>query len=259
MSAGYVAAILIGASVLLGLIIAFAVPPILRQSRIASRARRDYEQARGTQHLRQIRDSRRALDDRLGRLEVDKAKLKLDMQDMPAQRDRELSQALCSHIVHNHLTDISGIGPTLRDSIIALCFDGTLESLCRADRVHGVGDTKVWAIRGWVYEWTERLPQLMRQNFPKKRSINEEYDAKEHDASKRLVDLQEEIDSMKQLRQLAMAEEQRLGKVTVEHFRKAYKQDGDASRAVDEYLEGAFKEWETVPAWFAELISEYGA
>jgi hypothetical protein len=63
---------------------------------------------------------------------------------------------------------------------------------------------------------------------------------------------------MNRLGSLASAEEDRLSEVTVAHFQQAYRQDKEASEAIDQYLQGAFAEWAPMPSWFKTLISEYG-
>jgi hypothetical protein len=258
MSGEYQAIILIVAFILLTLLIVLVLPPMLRQSRIASRARRDYEQARGTHHLRQIRKSLGILDDRLKDLEKERLKLKRNIGRLTGQRSSELSSALCRHIAQTHLTDIDGIGPKLRDRIIATCFDGTLDSLTHVEnRVYGVGQKKALDIRMWVLEWKPQLPDLFKEGLPDKATISEKYDRREQELGKRLRETEGKIQAMNDLLNQATTEEKRLSQVTVAHFRQAYREDKDASQAVDEYLQGAFPEWAPMPSWFKTLISEY--
>ena len=258
MSEEYQAIILIAAFILLTLLIVLVLPPMLRQSRIASRARRDYAQARGTHHLHQIRESLGILTDRLKNLEKERHKLNHDIQTLAEQRSSELSSALCRHIAQTHLTDVDGIGPKLRDRIIATCFDGTLDGLRHADnRVYGVGQKKAWDIWIWVLKWKPQLPELLKEDFPNKAAISEKYDRKEREYKRRLKETEEGIQEMGDLKTLAAAEEKRLSQVTVAHFRQAYREDKDASQVVDEYLQGAFPEWAPMPSWFKILISEY--
>ena len=254
----YVAIILASISVLLVVLVILALPAILRLLRLASRARRDYQRARGTQQLRQIRNSLKILRRRLRSLEQEKLRLSCTLRELEQERTEELSRALQRHLVEARLTEIDGIGPKLQDQIIRYSFDGSLRSLRGAYRVRGVGQQKQWALQHWAEQRERELPHLMKQSFPNKKRINNEYNRKERDITKSLKDVEGKIDSMKQLRGLASAEEERLSEVKVVHFRQAHKQNKEASKAVDQYLQGAFAEWEPMPSWFKTLISEYG-
>jgi len=253
-----IAVVLLAVYVLLVVLMFLGLSSILLQSRLASRARRDYQRARGTQHLRQIRDSLKILSKRLHSLEQEKLQLSSILRRLEQERADRLSRVLCRHVVETQLTQIDGIGPKLRDRIIMHSFDGTLHSLRRAYRVRGVGRQKQWGIQRWVEQKERQLPLLMKQDYPNKREINDEYDQKERRLKKNLKEIETEIDLINQLRILASAEEERLSQVTVAHFRQAYEQDKEASEAVNQYLQGTFAEWEPMPSWFRTLISEYG-
>ena len=253
-----IAVVLLAVYVLLVVLMFLGLSSILRQSRLASRARRDYQRARGTQHLRQIRDSLKILSQRLHSLEQEKHRLSSTLQRLEQERTDRLLRALCRHIAETQLTQIDGIGPKLRDRIIMYSFDGTLRSLRGAYRVRGVGRQKQRGIQRWVEQRERQLPLLTKQDYPNKREINDEYDQKERKLRKTLKEVEKEIDSMSQLRSVASAEEERLSQVIVAHFRQAYGQDKEASEAVDQYLQGTFAEWAPMPPWFKTLISKYG-
>jgi hypothetical protein len=161
-------------------------------------------------------------------------------------------------MIETELAQIDGIGPTLRDRIIQYSFDGTLPSLRGAYRVRGVGQQKQWAIQRWVQKREQELPRRMKEEFPSKNRINDQYDQRERKLEKSLKKIEEEIDAMHRLATTASTEEERLSQVTVAQFRQAYKQDKEASEAVAEYLQGSFAEWESMPVWFETLISKYG-
>jgi hypothetical protein len=250
--------ILIVAAAFLTLVIILVLPPILRGARIASRAHRDYEQARGTLHLHQIRESLVVLNARLNELETEKRRISYELHQAPRQQSQELSRALCRHLAKTRLTDVDGIGPKLRDSILATCFDGTLDSLTRAQHlVRGVGDVKALAIRAWVSKWKPLLPELMETSFPEKCSINDRYARAAQQRRKKIREIETNIETLTHLHDPASAEALRLSKVTVEHFLQALKQDVQASEKVDLYLQGAFPEWGPMPAWFKTLVAEY--
>jgi biopolymer transport protein ExbB/TolQ len=244
--------------VLVLLVNVLVFPSILARSRLVSRTRRDYEQARGTQHLRQIRDSLEILNKKLKSLEQEKQKLNSSLRRVEPERRDRLSRALCRRIVETQLTEVDGIGPTLRDRIISYCFDGTLDSLLDAYLVHGVGQQKQWAIQRWVAQRKRELPARMSQDFPGKKRINAEYNRLRQNLEKKLREAEEKLEAMRQLQTAATAEEERLSRVTAAHFLQAHQQDTEASEAVDQYLQGTFAEWASMPDWFRTLISEYG-
>ena len=254
----YVAVVLIAIYILLVVLIVLALPAMLRQSRLVSRARKDYRRARGTQHLRQIRDSLKILNKRLESHEQEKDRLSRTLRRLEQERTDKLTHALCRYVVETQLTQIDGIGPKLRDRIIRYSFDGTLDSLRRAYRVRGVGQQKQWAIRHWIAQKERELPRLMKGSFPGRTGINDEYKQREQNLRKSLKEVEKELDAMRQLRTVASAEEERLSGVTVTHFRQAYKPDREAAEAVAQHLQGTFAEWEPMPSWFKALISKYG-
>lgn len=255
---GHLSIVLIVFYILFLLAIVLALPSILRQSRLASRARRDHQRARGTQHLRQIRDSLKVLNRRRDSLDQERQRLRGTLGRLEQERTNKLASALCRHIVETQLTQIDGIGPKLRDRLIRSSFDGTLRSLRSAYRVSGVGQQKQWAIERWVEYKEQELPHLMTQDFPNKTTITDEYDRQERELRKNLQEIEERVESMSRLASLATAEAERLSEVTVAHFRRAYAQDREASEAVGKYLQGAFPEWAPMPSWFKTLLSEYG-
>lgn len=254
----YVSVVLIAIYILLVVLVVLALPTMLRQSRLASRARKDYRRARGTQHLRQIRDSLKILSKRLDSHEQEKKRLSSTLRRQEQERTDKLTHALCRYVVETQLTQIDGIGPKLRDRIMRYSFDGTLHSLRGAYRVRGVGQRKQLAIQHWIAQKERELPRLRKGSFPGKTRISDEYKQREQDLRKSLKEVEKELDAMRQLRTVASAEEERLSGVTVMHFRQAYKPDKEAAEAVAQHLRGTFAEWEPMPSWFKTLISEYG-
>jgi len=197
--------------VLIIILMAITSPVILRQLMIYFRARRDYRLARGTQHLKQIRISRRTLNIKIRDCEDEKRKLKNTIKEIKQERSKKLLNALSRHIIETRLADIEGIGPVLQNRIINHCFDGTVGSLRRAHIVNGIGHEKLKAISNWVdivekYE----IPNLIKKDFPNKQRINDEHDQKELELNKRLGDIDAKIAAMKRIEKLASAEISRL-------------------------------------------------
>lgn len=62
---------------------------------------------------------------------------------------------------------------------------------------------------------------------------------------------------MREVKEVASNEVDRLNRVTVTHFKRAYQGDKEASKIVNEYIHGVFPEWAPMPEWFKTLISEF--
>ena len=209
----YVVLGLVAGAALVVLFVTLALPAVLREASLAARARRDYRQARGTQHLRMIRRSMKVLDSTITQLKQKESPLQAKIKDIDEARSRELGRALCYYVAQTHLTDIQGIGPILRDRLMATCFDGTLESLRRADRVYGIGDQRAYSIRVWVTKWTQQLPQLGAQDFPGKEAISQKYTAELLRLQNELGDMARKYITLNQLRDQAATERDRLSRV----------------------------------------------
>ena len=254
----YLVLALVAGAVLVVLFVTLALPAALCEVSAAARARRDYRRARGTQHLRMIRRSMKVLDSTITQLKQKESPLQAKIKDIDAVRSRELGLALCYCIAQNHLTDVHGIGLILRDRLMATCFDGTLESLRRADRVYGIGYQRAYSIRVWVTKWTQQLPQLGAQDFPGKEAISQKYTAELLRLQNELDDMARKYMALNQLRDEAATERDRLSRVKTRNLWRAYKGDKEASSVVDEYLQGTFPEWGQMPLWFKTLVGEYG-
>ena len=240
------------------LFILFIFPSILRQFKIFLRARRDYQLARGSMHLSQIRNSQKILNKKIIDLEKEKQKLEKDLHNLNQRTSERLLNALSYHIVTTRLSEIEGIGPILRDRIIVNCFDGTLESLRRAYRLEGIGEIKLQAISRWVKEIEHDIPNLLKNDFPDKMTIIEESKRDEREINEQLRKIEERIAPMNEIKKKAHEEKDRLSVIGISHFIKSYQLNKEASEMVNQYLKGVFAEWEPMPMWFGTLISEYG-
>lgn len=242
--------------VLLGI---FIFPLILRQLRISLRARRDHRSARGTLHLKQIRESLKVLDEKLKRIEREKHELETVIRRLNQNQSMELLHALSIYIVKTRLSaEVEGIGPELQDRIINQCFDGTLGSLRKADNVYGIGRRKMMAILKWVDKWERKIPHLLEEDFPNKSRIIEEYARETTQLKNRLNEIEGKVLWIRDIKKLASAEGYRLSQVRSSHFRKSYKMDEKASEAVNRYIQGVFPEWAPMPKWFRDLSSLSG-
>lgn len=234
-------------------------PKIIYWFRIYIHARSDYLQARGTYHLQQIKIPLRKLKEKINKLNSEEGQLIAKIKNLREERSVKLLEALTRFIVQNQFTNIKGVGPTLRQRILAHCFDGTLQSLKRANAVRGIGGEKYYAICQWVSEVESRLPVLLKESFSNKNSIIEEYNQLGLSLNIHLNNIRKEITESMELRISSLKAKDSLEKVKISHFIKSYHFNKEASKIVNEYLQGIFPEWGKIPLWFKTLISQYGS
>jgi len=220
---------------------------------------KDYNFARGTQHLKQIQHSISVLNRRIKDREKEKRSLNQQIDDLKNNRSKELSKALTKHIVETRLKEVRGIGQNLYSAIIYNCFDGTLQSLKYAyGKVYGIGDEKQFAISAWVNAVQRQFPTLLQRDFPRKNEINTQYDAQDRKVRENLKKVTHILTEMYDIRKISITEAEKLKNVKIYDFLKAYNKNSQVTKKVNEYLLGAFPEWGNVPNWFKTLITEYG-
>ena len=234
-------------------------PKMIYKFKIYNRSRSDYLQARGTYHLQQIKIPLRKLKERINKLKSEESQLIAQIKNLREERSAKLLEALTRFVVQNQFTNVKGIGPTLRARILAHCFDGTLQSLKRANAVRGIGGEKYYAICQWVKEVEYRLPDLLKDDFPNKNSIIEEYNQLGLSLNINLKNTRKEISESMELWISSLKAKDSLGKVKIVHFIKSYHFNKEASKIVNVYLQGIFPEWGKMPQWFKTLVSEYGS
>ena len=233
-------------------------PQIIEESRIMSQAREDYLQCRGTNHARLLQAAINRHQEAVNELEVARKNLDYKIQQLDKEINEQLQRALATHLVKSQFTGIPGIGSKLRDRIISTCFDGTLDSLNRSQLVRGVGPEKAAAIRAWVYQMKRSMPKLLKSDFPGKQDILEKQRERRHRLMEKRSGLNEEIIARKRVIDRARDGLASFAGVTVSDFRKALRGDAEASQRIAKYSLGAFAEWESMPEWFAAIISEPG-
>jgi len=226
--------------------------------RLKSQAKKEYNRSRGTVHKKIVK---KCIDNLNKNIKATKKELESvikHQKDLQEERERELTKAASKYLFDSEFTNIQGIGPILKERVRRTCFDGTLISLNRAWRVHGIGESKVYEIRNWVNGAIYRLPRLLESDFPGKRNIISKYSDLSLSAEERISSLNSELTLMIELETVAKSDLNKLDKVTSSTFIESYKGNVDARELVTEYHIGSFSEWERVPLWFKQLVEEYG-
>ena len=192
---------------------------------------------------------------------ADRAELKRSMVDAEARvkqleisRMRELEVAASTFLVHNELKKISGIGETLKQRILQQCFEGTLSSLIRVDRVHGIGREKADAVRLWIREAIPRLPGIIQGEFKGKSEIVRKFDELESKTTNQMSLFMRDLQEKDALSARIDKEVGRLSLVRSSTFRRALRGDSKAASQVSQFMYGTFPEWEEIPNWFRNAM-----
>lgn len=223
--------------------------------RIRHRATLDYLHARGTSHLQQINHAFVNLQKRINYLQEQLSQLEKEFFFLEREEKEKLKKTLLKQIVFERLHEVPGIGSVLAREIIDKCFDGTLNSLRKAYlHVHGIGEKRQQGINVWVANLEMRLPALLKQDFPHKKEIIEEYEAKKLQMLQVRQSLEKELSDLSELQQVVLEETRWLRTVSVEHFVQAYMGNDKTQELVHRYLLGVFPEWKEPPAWFKRLL-----
>ena len=231
------------------------LPWIVREAEITRKARTDYQLCRGTQHVRQLRAAIARHRSATRRICKKQRGIERQLQDISKHEALDLNKALCTYIVQTRLTEVAGVGTKLKERIMTTCFDGTLESLHRASVVRGVGQEKMMAINAWIQQVRDELPSLLNHDFSGKEEIKKKYSERRRQLNKRLEPIKKTCKEATELLAIAESKLKELEQVGIADFRRALHGDATAAKRVGWYSQGAFAEWEPVPAWYREIIS----
>lgn len=244
--------------VIVGVVLAVgAVVMVLPTLQLRSRAKRDFRNARGTQHRRYIEQALAAVRTRIATLQADVRQL--DDRVAMIERDElsELDQALARYLVATRLDDVPGVGPSRVRAILDAGFRGELSDLHTAHTLESIGPKTQNAISAWVREMQGRWPRLRNESFPGKQQILDRNAPHWRDLEQRRATLSAKITSLQALERQAGEELVRLSAVTVADFRRALtgRRDASGADAIRRYLLGTFAPWSMVPSWYADLLT----
>jgi len=243
--------------IILVFFLVFLLPSIEIRIRLWRRARRDYQCARGIVHLRLLKNSLSVLDKRIAEAQKALKVLEIERARLKQEKERKLEAALSKHLVDSEFTNITGIGPVLKDRVIRYCFDGTLKSLRGAGSVRGIGYQKEVAITRWLNLAEKRLPTLLQKGFPGKDGINKMYEELDKQKENEFAKINSDLLVMRDLKANASTLSERLKSVHPSTFVRAYKGNKEAAEEVASHMLGAFPEWGRMPEWFKTLIERY--
>jgi hypothetical protein len=218
-------------------------------------ARQEYATARGFAHRQILEQAHRRLHHQIDELKTAIGRSEAQLHSVETQRTSALTAQLEHHLVHDRLDEVPGIGPSLKERILAATQARKLADLHRAYIVSGVGQSRQLEIERWIQGYSARLPQLVNEPFPGRSEIMNRFEGHIAEVNRQRTRDRQALAALE--RQWASLEPHYtwLSQVTPKHFEHAALGLADDMAKVDRFLIGAFAEWEPLPAWFKEAIA----
>jgi len=232
---------------------------IRARRRLAKRAQHDYRSARGTQHLAQLQAVFPALRRDLGARQARVADLQRKFDRLHSEYMTALHKALSAHLIHERLTEIPGIGPTLSTRVAHYCFRGSLADLHYAYRVQGIGMRLQSLISAWVEERLSEFPRLLAGDFAGKVAVVQQYDERIGALRSSIEDERNALSKVESLYVKIKAAIDQFARVRPARFRRALWDKALVSRVPAWYITGLYAPWEPMPEWFKTVLTEYGS
>jgi hypothetical protein len=226
--------------------------PVLARWRAADR---DFRQARGTLHCREIERALPPLVRLVGERRAELTRLDAALRDDAIAEQQEFDRTLAEYLVDTRLDEVPGVGATRVAAVKSGAFRRSLRDLLTADTVPGIGPQTAAAIATWVGQMEREWPSLRSGEFPGKRRIASEHAMHRATLAATRATVETTLSQLEQIQQLAQAERDRLRRVGPGAFRAALASPDAASAEVQTYVLGAFPPWGRPPAWFVELLA----
>ena len=233
----------------------FFNPQAIRKESMKLQATMDYQRARGTTQLTALRQAHSRKSAQLKLCEAKWSALQNQITALESEQQEKLRITLERLIAYARLTEVRGIGPKMRNRILATTFRSRLTDLTQAYRVQGVGSGKQQAINEWIRRYTQQIPTLMLQDFQGKREITEHYRVLLSDLNSQAIAFRAERDRLRDELQSIKSPIAKLERIHSTDFVRALQHHPVDSSELDEYVVGLFPEWEPVPQWFTSLTA----
>ena len=148
-----------------------------------------------------------------------------------------------------------GIGPKFQRSIITYVYKYRLTDLHKAYRLYGIGEYRQTLIDDWIKEYQALIPEMLKDDFPGKTVIANEYEQREKELGERLEEAREKREKLQKKLEPASEAKNRLKEISWFGFYQALVA-GEPNEKIGEYIRGIFAEWEEMPDWFKDVISQ---
>ena len=215
--------------------------------------RQQYASARGTAHLRLLRQGRARLVARRQTLSQRAQSIQIGLDKAARSRDLALKRRLSEHLVQTELRQVPGIGARLHETLATQVFKNDPDDLLGAERVPGVGPRRQAAISRWVADCKRRMPDLLAGDFPHKRDVLRQCENERSQLQAELTRNESDQRDVARLLERVDVAIAALDGITAADFSRAMREPGHRAEALERYCRGAFGEWESVPDWFAQL------
>jgi hypothetical protein len=224
------------------------------QAAVNKIARQEFELARGTAHVKLLRDARGRCIEKMKLFQKKKISLEEESRKVTNRSQVQLKKTLHRHLVETRLCEVPGIGPITKQVLISRIFVSELSDLRRASNLPGIGETKQFAINKWVAKYEAKIPELLIGDFPGKIKIEGETNQQTKAIHEKIQETESQRISFE--KQVVLIDDTLKGfnVVTVEDFIQARLNQGQSKPQIDFYIRGVFAEWETPPDWFNEII-----
>jgi hypothetical protein len=223
---------------------------------LKKQAKEDYHQARGTAHRQLLEAAHTRLQKDIARCNQQIKQAEQEKRRLVRLRSQKIDEKLVRYLVENRLQEIRGIGETTQRQIATRIFHGKLSDLRRAHLIQGVGEQKQWNINQWISKYEAKLPKMHQQDFPGKQAVVNEFQTAVKKQEKIVEDKTIEVQQLSTHSKPIKGELDWLRPVSAKDFIQAYtKQLGD-SEVVDRYLCGVFPEWDSMPDWFKNVVTD---
>jgi hypothetical protein len=217
----------------------------------------DYQNARGTQHLRLLKPIRTKLEPKLTHINQQLTSLEKHRQALKDKRDMQLRKAFEQHILSILPGEIPGrVYQGIWDSFIKNTYQGNLTDLCNPKFWWGLDEKQQAAIIERVNYHLSHKDEEMKAGFSGKDEVQAKYDPIIDNLSYTINNLEQEQTRLNHLLNQANQEIQLLEQIQPKHFEIALLHPNVNAEYLEHYLKGAFAEWEDMPKWFKELIDE---
>ena len=255
-------ALLIAIAAFLGMVLMIVLyvfdPKRRRQRLLREQARIDYANARGTAHLRMLLNVYEKLKSQAQESSKQVEESNRRLAKIQQEQTKDLHEVIEARIVRDHIHEIPGIGPKLSAQLVSNVYRSRLSDLRKAEiYIHGIGDSRQYQINAWVCSWENQVPKLVEDEFPGKQEILDRY-------AENISQASAEIKRLEKQKSKAMAKYDKatelihsLQEVSTRDFERVLLgQQNQNDSKIRFYLTGIFPEWEPMPEWFKEIVSE---
>ncbi len=249
-----IALVAVGVFVLLGILYLLVLcPPAQRRFQLRRQALSDYHNARGSIHLKMMREAFTQHEKTQKRCRSALEATRLQKANIEKEQEEELRRILEAHILNKRLLQIRGLNSTLTDILYTLAQGGEgLRSLHTASRyVRGIGPVRQAAIDDWL---TRQFPVLLAGDFPGKAAVLAKRSATLRSLEKDIDQLAIEGAVVKAKLDRLQSEIDILQRVDWRAFYHALRDPLCVEEGVEHYLRGVFAVWEPAPDWFREIV-----